>query len=313
MAAEFPKSYKDPLYAELDAKTERKLGLPSGLLVAIRTRGERSNADQVSEANAETPYQFIPSTRRAIVDKYGIDPLLSPANASEAAGLLLKESLDRNKGDASIAVAEYHGGINRKNWGPRTTAYVKRVVGAEPKPVTSQDLPSATINLPVTSGPSMFQRAQAQRQADQPPAESIAKVYAAYQSGQMSPEDAAAFEADVSSGALMLPAGASVKNQAAAPQGIVQNILGAGETALTLGTGAIGAPVGVLMGVGKTISQAAQGQPTTGEQNITQGMQALTYAPRTIAGQQQVETASRHRCCRYPCHDGPACWRCGPG
>jgi hypothetical protein len=70
----------------------------------------------------------------------------------------------------------------------------------------------------------------------------------------------------------------------------VQNILGAGETALALGTGAIGAPVGALMGVGKTIAQAAQGQPTTGEQNITQGMQALTYAPRTIAGQQQVET-----------------------
>jgi hypothetical protein len=358
MAAEFPKSYKDPLYAELDAKTERKLGLPSGLLAAIRTRGERSNADQVSEANAETPYQFIPSTRRAIVDKYGIDPMLSPSNASEAAGLLLKESLDRNKGDAASAVAEYHGGVNRKNWGPRTTAYVKRVVGAEPKQVTPSAMPSATVNLPVTSGPSMFERAQAQRKESQPPAESIAKVYAAYKAGQMTPEDAAAFEADVSSGALMLPAGAEVKNQApanmlpagvvdayaagkmrpeeeaaliedvraglvtlppgrsldrggasaipgaggavapaatrptvsAAPQGIVQNIIGAGETALTLGTGAVGAPVGALMGVGKTIAQAAQGQPTTGEQNITQGMQALTYQPRTVAAQQNLET-----------------------
>ncbi len=357
MAAEFPTSYKDPLYAELDAATEKKLGLPSGLLSAIRTRGERSNADQVSEANAKTPYQFIPATRKAIVDKYGIDPMLSPANASEAAGLLLKESLDRNKGDAASAVAEYHGGVNRKNWGPRTTAYVKRVVGAEPKQVTSPAMPSATVDLPPAQGQSMFERAQAQRQASQPPADSIAKIYAAYQSGQMTPEESAAFEADVASGALMLPAGAQTKNAPAAnmlppgvvdayaagkmrpeeeaaliedvrsgavtlppgrslerggasaipgaggtvapaatqpmvsaePQGVVQNILGAGETALTLGTGAVGAPVGALIGIGKTLAQAAQGQPATGEQNITQGMQALTYAPRTVAGQQQVE------------------------
>jgi hypothetical protein len=356
MAAEFPKSYKDPLYAELDAATERKLGLPSGLLSAIRTRGERSNADQVSEANAKTPYQFIPATRKAIVDKYGIDPMLSPSNASEAAGLLLKESLDRNKGDAASAVAEYHGGVNRKNWGPRTTAYVKRVVGAEPKQVTPSTMPSATVNLPVTSGPSMFERAQAQRKETQPPAESIAKVYAAYKAGKMTPEDAAAFEADVSSGALMLPAGAEVKNQAPAnmlpagvvdayaagkmrpeeeaalvedvraglvtlppgrsldrggasaipgaggavapaatspaisaePQGLVQNIVGAGDTLLTLGSLA-GAPVGTLMGVGKTLSQAARGQPTTGEQNIVEGISALTRQPKTIAGQQNIE------------------------
>lgn len=131
MAREFPNSFADPLYASLDAKTEEKLGLPVGLLSGVRTKGEKSNNDQVSEASAQSPYQFIPSTRKAIIDKYGIDPLLSPENASEAAGLLLKEALARNKGDAAAAVGEYHGGTDRANWGPRTQAYVNRVMAGQ--------------------------------------------------------------------------------------------------------------------------------------------------------------------------------------
>lgn len=125
-----PRSYKDPLYASLDAGIEQKLGLPSGLLSTIRTHGERSNADQVSEAGAKSVYQIIPATRDAVLKKYGIDAYLSPQNAAEAAGLLLKEGLDRNKGDAALAAAEYHGGTDRANWGPRTKAYVERVRGA---------------------------------------------------------------------------------------------------------------------------------------------------------------------------------------
>jgi hypothetical protein len=205
---EFPNSYKDPLYASLDAATEEKLGLPKGLLSAIRTRGEKSNADQVSEANAKTPYQFIPATRSAIIEKYGIDPLLSPENASEAAGLLLKESLQRNKNDPALAVAEYIGGTNRKNWGPVTRAYVKRVTGT---PLTPQAAPSATIDLPPSRRQSMFERARsAQAQAQPIPEASIASILSAYQSGQMTPEEKAAFEEDVNAGRLMLPAGQSL-------------------------------------------------------------------------------------------------------
>lgn len=131
MATEFPKSYEDPLYADLDAKTETKLGLPVGLLSSIRTRGERSNADQVSSANARTPYQITDTTRGLAMKKFGIDPLLSPENASEVAGLLLKESLDRNKGDVSESIGEYVGGTDRKNWGPVTKAYINRVMSGQ--------------------------------------------------------------------------------------------------------------------------------------------------------------------------------------
>jgi len=68
-----PTSYKDPFWSDLAANTEQKLGLPSGLLVSVLTRGERSNADQVSEAGARTPFQIIPATRKAVLEKYGID------------------------------------------------------------------------------------------------------------------------------------------------------------------------------------------------------------------------------------------------
>jgi len=359
---EFPNSYKDPLYASLDEATERKLELPKGLLSAIRTRGERSNADQVSEANAKTPYQFIPATRAAIIDKYGIDPMLSPENASEAAGLLLKESLKRNNNDPAIAVAEYHGGTNRKNWGPRTTAYVKRVVGTTP--VARQAAPSATIDLPVTRRESMFDRAKA-AQALALPESSIASVLAAYQGGQMNAEEKAAFEEDVNAGRVMLPAGQSLAglppaNQipvavidafssgkmapeeeaalikdvkdglASLPPGrtltkggaaripgaapgdvapaatqpiptvpaptIGQQIIGAGETALTLGTGmtggAVGTAAGTIRGLAGAVMRGDFGTPQGAqaiERSATEGAQALTYAPRGQAGQEQVQ------------------------
>lgn len=125
--ADFPKSYKDEQYAALDSATEQKLGLPPGMVQAIRTDGERSNADQVSSAGARTPYQFTPSTRRLVLNKYGVDAYLSPATASEATGLLLKEGLDRNQGDPEAAVREYHGGTNRENWGKQNDAYWSRV------------------------------------------------------------------------------------------------------------------------------------------------------------------------------------------
>jgi len=123
-----PNSYKDKYWDDLASKAETKVGLPSGLLVSIKNNGEKSNNDQVSSAGAKSPFQIIPATRNAILKKYGIDTYLSPENAAEGAALLLKESLDRNKGDISSAVSEYHGGTDRKNWGPVNKAYVARVV-----------------------------------------------------------------------------------------------------------------------------------------------------------------------------------------
>lgn len=219
--ADTPNSFKDPYWADLASAASDKLGLPPGLLTAVITRGERSNNDQVSEAGARTVAQITPPTRKLILDKYGIDPYLSPENAVESAGLLLKEGLQRNGGDSKLAVAEYHGGTDRANWGPRTASYVQRVTGGPPPAAApSADAPAATAK-PSTPGAmpdgsqSTFDRLTAA--AAPPPTSSIQNIFAAYSAGKMSPDQAQAFEADVNSGKLLLPRGAALNGANGAP------------------------------------------------------------------------------------------------
>lgn len=228
MANEFPESYKDPQYAALDAKTEKSLGLPSGILSSIRLGGERSNHSAVSEAGAKSVYQFIPSTRNAILNKYGIDVLTSPANASEGAGLLLKEGLDRNNGDAAAAVGEYHGGLDRSNWGARTKAYINRVMSGLESQASASDQTTApeqssenVVTTPsmLPAGQSTFDRVSAAM--GKPTQSALAGVYQAYQSGQMPEADAKQFEADVNAGHIMLPRGASLKVEPAQSTGTI--------------------------------------------------------------------------------------------
>lgn len=123
-------SYTDPTYDKIEAGLEKKYNLPEGGMRAIRTRGERSNSDQVSSAGARTVYQIIPSTRAGFKKQYGIDAYSSPEAAAEVAALHLRDSLRRNKGNWVAAVAEYNGGTSkRRQDNPETRAYVRRVTG----------------------------------------------------------------------------------------------------------------------------------------------------------------------------------------
>lgn len=284
MATQPPNSYKDQYWADLSTAAERKHGLPEGLLVNIVQKGERSNNDQVSEAKARTVYQITDSTRKLILNKYGIDPLLSPENAADSAALLLKESLQRNKGDVAQAVAEYHGGTNRANWGPRTRSYVQRVVGSSPQQEQS-------------SG-STFSRAVAQQRQSQGPTNQIAMVYDAYKSGKMAPEEAAEFEADVQAGNVMLPRGASLKGQRATPTGsaapeamvlpqAVSDAYARGEMSeqeraeleADIRSGAVKLPPSAVQQI------PMQGdEPLPTEQGIIQSPQAPTFAQRLLGG-----------------------------
>lgn len=162
-----PVSYKDPFWSNLAQRAEQEVGLPANLLQNILLKGERSNADQVSSAGAKTPFQVIPETRQALLRKYNVDAYAGPEQAAKAAALLLKESLERNQGDITQAVGEYIGGTNRKNWGPVTNAYIQRV--------TTEGKPMVT-------------------------AQQFEKIYSAYESGQMSPQEAQEFEADMNAG-----------------------------------------------------------------------------------------------------------------
>jgi hypothetical protein len=79
---------------------------------------------------------------------------------------------------------------------------------------------------------------------------------------------------------------------------IGQDIYGAGETALALGTGATGGSIGMIGGTLKGLAeQLLSGNFGTREaadaveQAATEGAQALTYAPRTQSGQEQTQAA----------------------
>jgi hypothetical protein len=92
------------------------------------------------------------------------------------------------------------------------------------------------------------------------------------------------------------------QQNAPAPQqpGVMDQIVGAGETALTLGTGAVGGTLGTLAGTLQGLSQQIlSGQFGTPEavraveKAAAAGAQALTYQPRTQAGQEQVQAVGQ--------------------
>lgn len=200
-----PISYKDPAYAEIERRVEREIGIPSGMLSDIRTKGERSNANQVSEAGARSVYQIIPGTRAQFQKKYGVDAYQGPEQAARVAALHLKESLDRNNGNRAAAYAEYHGGPNRAGWGRRTRAYVQRTTGGGDRASTG--------------GGTAFDRAKASRQQSTGP--DMAQVHRAYlntgKPGGMTSADAAQYENAVLGGHVMLPRGQTLRVKPAAP------------------------------------------------------------------------------------------------
>lgn len=78
--------------------------------------------------------------------------------------------------------------------------------------------------------------------------------------------------------------------------GISEQIVGAGETLLTLGTGVVGGTPGMIggtaLGLAQQILSGNFGTPEAVravEEAAIRGAQALTYQPRTQAGQQQVQ------------------------
>lgn len=77
---------------------------------------------------------------------------------------------------------------------------------------------------------------------------------------------------------------------------IGQDIAGAGEAALALGTGATGGALGMIGGTLKGLAEqilsgnfGTQDAANAVEQAATEGAQSLTYAPRTQAGQEQAQ------------------------
>lgn len=125
-------SYKDPVWDDVEPKAALAASVPLWVLQAIRTKGERSNGDQVSPKGARGVYQFIPATRTAFLKKHGVDAYSAePGQQALAAALHLKESFERT-GRWDKAIAGYNGGISGEQGTNTTTenaAYVRRTSG----------------------------------------------------------------------------------------------------------------------------------------------------------------------------------------
>jgi hypothetical protein len=86
-----------------------------------------------------------------------------------------------------------------------------------------------------------------------------------------------------------------VQRPPAADPSLGEQIVGVGETALTIGTGAVGGTLGALGGTLKGLAEQILagkfGTPEAArlvEESAMQGAEALTYAPRTQAGQEMA-------------------------
>lgn len=288
---EFPESFRDPLYASLDAGNEEKFGLPTGMLSAVRTEGERTNASRVSSAGARTPYQITPATRKAVLDQYGVDAYLSPGTASEVAGILLRDSMKRNDSDPEQAVREYHGGTNRDNWGKVNEAYWRRV-GSGMRDTATRSM-ADTFGQWMAENPAAAPVANAGHQATPAPAD-MAQGFANWRSGgdQIPGSDPPPARQPVALGIPPTPAPAE--------PGLIDKAIGTGEAALTTATGATGGTLGMIGGTLKGLAeQILSGQFGTAqaadlvEKSAMQGAQALTYRPRTQSGQDQTEAVGQ--------------------
>lgn len=281
---EAPKSYRDPYYASLAADVESREGLPSGLLSSIINNGERSNADQVSEKGARTVAQITPPTRKAALDKYGIDAYLSPENALTVAGKLLKDSLKRNDGDTSAAIGEYHGGTNRDNWGARTQAYIQRVSGG--LQAANADTMSSGFAQWMAANPAKPAAAAPAGEQPVPAASPLDQGFSSWLKGKQSgPDDIPGMNGE-----------RIVQPTPAADPSLGEKIVGAGEAALSTATGMTGGGLGMVGGaIGGLAGAVVSGQYGTPEgargveEAAAKGAEALTYAPRTASGQDQTQ------------------------
>ncbi|KQE41343.1 hypothetical protein APD45_05590 [Acinetobacter baumannii] len=300
-------SYKDPYWSGLSAKTEKLLKLPTGLLQNIVMHGEKSNADQVSSAGARTVYQITPTTRNLVLKKYGVDAYSSDKNAAMAAGLLLQESLKRNKGNVEAAIGEYHGGTDRKNWGSQNQAYRKRVVtaqnGGDNYAGSRGDLGivnPARDEYKANSEKILAEYDRRKKEASQPKPEQsseykkkmlLARFDELNPQKTNQPQGLPDFDAN---GVITYD-----QPQAAPPTpepSFADKALGLGETALSAATGATGGMLGMI---GGTIGQAGReilagnfGTPEAAQrisQNAAEGAADLIYAPRTQTGQEYTQ------------------------
>lgn len=294
-----PNRYDDPYWSDLATNTESKLDLPTGLLTSVILNGEKSNNDQSPKSTgAKTPFQITKKTRDLFLKNQGIDAFLSPENAAEVAGLVLKDGINfakKHTTDESeiprLAAGYYHAGGDVNQWGPKTKAYSDRVSqGLDTKQLDSL---SNGFSDWLKNNPSIPTAQPAQNNTNQlpEPTDNLSKGFREWLKNP----------SDVGPNGETLLANTIPGQRALSPtqepdSSIVNKAIGTGEAALSTATAATGGTVGqiggTLGGLAASILDGSFGTPEAAkmvEEAATAGGQALTYAPRSPEGQKQTQ------------------------
>jgi len=207
------------------------------------------------QTKALGPYQFMPETVADLHRKGYKFNAFDEKESREAAKKYLTELVNKSGGDLDKALAAYGGFVTKD-----PTEYISKVKGAEPgrKPEAApvddlEQLIRGTARAPEA------QPSQTQKETPKP--------------RQMIEE---------------------MQAQAKQPQGtfaefVGDKLKGAGEAGLSAVTGALAAPAGAVAGIYETLTGGKYGTKEgieQGKQRAAQVQEALTYAPRTQAGQE---------------------------
>jgi hypothetical protein len=214
------------------------------------------------QTKALGPYQFMPETVADLHRKGYKFNAFDERESREAAKKYLTELVNKSGGDLDKALAAYGGFVTKD-----PTEYISKVKGTElgrkPEAAPVDDLEQlirGTARLPEA------QPSQPQKETPKP-----------------------------------LQIIEEMQAQAKQPQGtfaefVGDKLKGAGEAGLSAVTGALAAPAGAVAGIYETLTGGKYGTKEgieQGKQRAAQVQEALTYAPRTQAGQEMLGTLGR--------------------
>lgn len=111
-------------------KESKAQNVPVELLKRVTRVESQFNPNAKSEAGALGLMQVMPSNMKGT----GTTNLLDPAQNIKAGAQILAENLKAAGGNVREALLMYHGGLDRKQWGPKTLSYPDKVLGEAPKP-----------------------------------------------------------------------------------------------------------------------------------------------------------------------------------
>lgn len=112
-------------YNDLFETAGQQYNVDPRLLQAMMRVESSGNPKAVSPVGAQGLMQIMPATAKSL----GVKNAFDPNEAIPAAARLMAENLDRY-GNVPDAVMAYHGGTDKRNWGPKTKAYVTKVASA---------------------------------------------------------------------------------------------------------------------------------------------------------------------------------------